>query len=147
MKIKLSIFTLLLLFSMVIAYQLYCSNCDLIEGSTATDEEDNSCAKYLPAIQLPSTVVTPTNTENFEDGESENGNKIQLEVPSIGKVPGALKLQEDNTNEKEKCQPCPPCGRCPEPAFDCKKVPTYSHISHMSTVPEAVVGDYTTYGV
>ena len=22
--------------------------------------------------------------------------------------------------------PCPPCGRCPQPAFTCKKVPDYS---------------------
>ena len=22
--------------------------------------------------------------------------------------------------------PCPPCARCPEPSFECKKVPNYS---------------------
>ena len=26
---------------------------------------------------------------------------------------------------KESCQPCPPCARCPEPSFECKKVPNY----------------------
>ena len=26
----------------------------------------------------------------------------------------------------KKVQPCPPCARCPEPAFDCKKVPNYN---------------------
>lgn len=26
---------------------------------------------------------------------------------------------------KTKCQPCPPPARCPEPSFDCKKVPNY----------------------
>ncbi len=25
-----------------------------------------------------------------------------------------------------KSRPCPPCGRCPEPAFSCQKVPNYS---------------------
>lgn len=27
--------------------------------------------------------------------------------------------------EEKACPPCPPCARCPEPAFDCKKVPNY----------------------
>tara|TARA_B100001093_G_C26672697_1_gene946895 strand:+ start:261 stop:1106 length:846 start_codon:yes stop_codon:yes gene_type:complete len=27
---------------------------------------------------------------------------------------------------KTKCQPCPPPARCPEPAFECKKVPNYA---------------------
>lgn len=26
---------------------------------------------------------------------------------------------------KTKCPPCPPPARCPEPAFECKKVPNY----------------------
>ena len=28
-------------------------------------------------------------------------------------------------NCKTKCPPCPPCARCPEPSFECKKVPNY----------------------
>lgn len=27
------------------------------------------------------------------------------------------------------CPPCPPCARCPEPSFECKKVPNYSSSS------------------
>lgn len=27
--------------------------------------------------------------------------------------------------EEKACPPCPPCARCPEPSFDCKKVPNY----------------------
>ena len=27
--------------------------------------------------------------------------------------------------EDKACPPCPPCARCPEPSFDCKKVPNY----------------------
>ena len=113
MNVKISVFTLFILFSVVIAYQIYC--CEVIEGMEEEDEKNNN---------------------------------IQLEIPTIGTVPDALKIPEEDKDvgEKEKCQPCPPCGRCPEPAFECKKVPTYSHISHMQNVPEAL-GDYTTYGV
>ena len=30
--------------------------------------------------------------------------------------------------KKTKCAPCPPCGRCPEPQFSCKKVPNYKNM-------------------
>lgn len=31
--------------------------------------------------------------------------------------------------------PCPPCGRCPEPAFECKKVPTYVNLNFTNKLP------------
>lgn len=30
-----------------------------------------------------------------------------------------------HSGDNETCPPCPACARCPEPAFECKKVPTY----------------------
>jgi len=30
---------------------------------------------------------------------------------------------------EEKCPPCPPCARCPEPSFECKKIPNYNSLS------------------
>lgn len=35
---------------------------------------------------------------------------------------------------KTECQPCKPCGRCPEPAFECKKVPNYNVLNDNSSV-------------
>lgn len=101
-----SILVLLILFSIVIAYQVYSTN--LIEG-----------------------MKTP--------------NEIQVALQNPLKVPETLKFNEEEGKEETKCQPCPPCGRCPEPAFECKKVPTYSPM-HISKVPEAL-GEYSTYGV
>ncbi len=31
-----------------------------------------------------------------------------------------------NCPREKPCPPCPACERCPEPAFDCKKVPNYN---------------------
>ncbi len=39
-------------------------------------------------------------------------------------VPPVCPRTCDKQREKP-CPPCPPCARCPEPAFDCKKVPNY----------------------
>jgi len=48
---------------------------------------------------------------------------------------------------KKKCQPCPPCAKCPEPSFDCKKVPNYSSTRNMY-LPRAILTDeFTQYGM
>lgn len=48
-------------------------------------------------------------------------------------------------NEESKCQPCPPCARCPQPDFECKKVPTYSPSNTYLPVP--VLSDFSTFGM
>jgi len=35
----------------------------------------------------------------------------------------------------KKCPPCPPCARCPEPSFECKKVPNYNSVGLMNQLP------------
>lgn len=47
---------------------------------------------------------------------------------------------------KKKCQPCPPCAKCPEPSFDCKKVPNYSSTRN-KYLPRAILTDFTQYGM
>lgn len=41
--------------------------------------------------------------------------------------------------------PCPPCARCPEPAFDCKKVPNYSS-GNNQYLPKPFLNDFSTFG-
>lgn len=50
--------------------------------------------------------------------------------------------RQDNT----KCPPCPPCARCPEPAFDCKKVPNYNAFNS-SYMPVPVISDFSSFGM
>jgi len=42
--------------------------------------------------------------------------------------------------------PCPPCARCPEPAFDCKKVPNYNSNS-TEFLPRPVLADFSQFGM
>ena len=44
----------------------------------------------------------------------------------------------------EQCAPCPPCARCPQPSFECKKVPNYS--SSNNDLPTASMSPYSTFG-
>ena len=47
-----------------------------------------------------------------------------------------------NCPREKKCSPCPPCGRCPEPAFTCKKVPDYSAAQVDNTLPLPMLNSF-----
>jgi hypothetical protein len=47
-------------------------------------------------------------------------------------------------HKTDKCAPCPPCGRCPEPNFECKKVPSYKPDNNDLPVP--FISPFSTFG-
>lgn len=49
-------------------------------------------------------------------------------------------------NDNTKCPPCPPCARCPEPAFDCKKVPNYAS-PNPDYLPMPVLNSFSSFGM
>ena len=61
--------------------------------------------------------------ENFQDDEWDS-DAYALKSQMVPPVCPACPKNCDKEREKP-CPPCPPCARCPEPAFDCKKVPNY----------------------
>ena len=48
--------------------------------------------------------------------------------------------------EKGTCPPCPACARCPQPNFDCKKVPNYDTLSE-EYIPVPVLNDFSQFGM
>jgi hypothetical protein len=42
--------------------------------------------------------------------------------------------------------PCPACSRCPEPSFECKKVPNYN-AADINMLPMPVLTDFTSFGM
>jgi hypothetical protein len=45
-----------------------------------------------------------------------------------------------------KCPPCPPCARCPEPSFECKKVPNYN-LANNNALPRPVLSSFSQFGL
>jgi hypothetical protein len=43
--------------------------------------------------------------------------------------------------------PCPPCERCPEPSFECKKVPKYNRGENNQYLPKPVLADFSQFGM
>ena len=61
-------------------------------------------------------------TQNSNESSSQNNNGY--EVPS-----------------------CPPCARCPQSDFECKKVPNYEQGLKNASLPRAVLSDFSTFGM
>ena len=47
---------------------------------------------------------------------------------------------------KDPPPPCPACARCPEPSFECKKVPNYRS-SNTGSLPVPVLASFTSFGM
>ena len=75
-------------------------------------------------VQVPASTVGSSLVANATTTESEKGK------PAICPTP----------------PPCPPCGRCPEPSFECKKVPNYAS-TNSEFLPMPVLGDFSQFGM
>ena len=47
---------------------------------------------------------------------------------------------------QEAPPPCPPCARCPEPAFECKKIPNY-RTNDDRYLPRPILADFSQFGM
>ncbi len=71
--------------------------------------------------------------------------KSEVVPPVCPKCPEPI-VKSSETVDTTKCPPCPPCARCPEPAFDCKKVPNYKSFNP-DYMPVPVLSDFSGFGM
>jgi hypothetical protein len=67
-------------------------------------------------------------------------------VPPVCPACPASKCNNAAGTAASKCPPCPPCARCPEPAFECKKVPNYNRTND-DTMPYPVLNSFSQFGL
>lgn len=67
-------------------------------------------------------------------------------VPPVCPACPAMKCDASSGGGSNKCPPCPPCARCPEPAFECKKVPNYNS-SNDNVLPRPVLNSFSQFGM
>jgi len=65
-------------------------------------------------------------------------------VPPV--CPACPTLPCNMQSEKETCPPCPACARCPQPNFECKKVPNYDALAE-EYIPVPVLNDFSQFGM
>jgi hypothetical protein len=87
------------------------------------------------------------NNDDDDDGEDSNLELEQEDSSGLSNGLGAA-FRGTGGSKNKKCPPCPACARCPEPSFECKKVPNYSVNSNGSmSVPRPVLADFTQFGM
>ena len=109
----------------------------VITDSTHTDYPVKSYTHKKPkstSLGIPYSQI-PTGNEDLYILKSEVIPPVCPMCPSISACPS-----------KEPPPPCPPCARCPEPAFDCKKVPNYNNTDNRY-LPVPVLSDFSQFGM
>ena len=71
--------------------------------------------------------------------------KSEVIVP-VCRPPLVIETTNGDNFDVTKCPPCEPCGRCPEPAFECKKVPNYNAFNQ-DYMPVPVLSNFSTFGM
>ena len=92
---------------------------------------------------LKSEIVAPS-CGNSSSSSSSNSS-------SSSSSSSGYDSDEDQDKPKYKkpsqCPPCPACARCPEPSFECKKVPNYNAAAGDNILPVPVLSDFSQFGM
>lgn len=92
-------------------------------------------ANNLDSNGQPQDLTNP-NYPPPPNGNPQNGS-LYSSTPTVDQMIEQIK--------KEKCPPCPACARCPEPAFECKKVPNYKSPASDNYLPMPVLNDFSSF--
>ena len=125
------------------------------------DNDDNNINSYgnvnkYPNVENDNILMAGTGGRSGGGGSKNNVSRSQIPpgdedlyilksqvIPPV--CPACPAVTTCPSSEQQKCPPCPPCARCPEPAFECKKVPNYSG-QNDSYLPQPVMSDFSQFG-
>lgn len=102
---------------------------EALENMSSSVNSGNGDSSGIPASQIP------------EGQEDLYVLKSSIVPPVCPKCPD---ISITDCPKNNKCPPCPACARCPEPNFECKKVPVYN--PNNSLLPMPVLADFSQFG-
>jgi hypothetical protein len=111
---------------------------DAPNNNIAIPDTSDNYSGYVPTppSEVPASKIAPGD-EDLYILKSRIVSPVCPVAPSMSSCP-----------VPEPPQPCPACARCPEPAFDCKKVPNYSSGNGNGTyLPRPVLTDFSSFGM
>jgi hypothetical protein len=123
-----------------------------------TESINNAYVNPLPGssdlYMLKTEATPPSNPPGASRYSSNQGGSNQGGLNEGGSNQGGLNQANTNPSpcQGNSCKPspvppCPPCERCPEPAFDCKRVPNYNSASINQYLPQPVLADFSQFGM
>lgn len=130
MKLKLSYLSLfiIVLFSGILG--MFTNR--VIEGMENSDKDQKKAAMEANPKGIPKSQI-PKGDEHLYILKS------QVVPPVCPACP-----ESTNCPREKPPPPCPPCARCPEPSFECKKVPNYQS-SNEQYLPKPMLADFSSF--
>ena len=107
----------------------------------------NQNAGTYPAYAVKQRHEIPPGDENLYILKSEIVPPVCPACPPViegGGCPAACKAKCAPCPRPPPIPPCPPCERCPEPQFQCKKVPDYKNIIP-GNLPRPLLNDFSQF--
>lgn len=118
-----------------------------LNGITSTNISSNSSST---SVSNNSTVITespePKPEPEPKPAESPSSSPAPVDhSEALNEIKGSIAQINQQKPSNESCPPCPACERCPEPAFDCKKVPNYRSPSVNQFLPMPILNDFSKF--
>jgi hypothetical protein len=126
-------------------------------GGSTSASDPNSWQSALPA-GIPGSQIPPGHEDLYIlksqvvppvcpvcpacQGNSNSSSSGSLS----GSSSGSGSSSPWGSSDSSKCPPCPACARCPEPSFECKKVPNYNAINN-DYLPQPVLNSFSNFGM
>lgn len=122
--------------------------------STMTTKKRRKCHKKTKPDSQSNWNSYYSNDEKHNDyntNEKYNNEKYKKDEkyndPLNSVAPAYSESNYGGFSKKSKSYPpCPPCARCPESSFECKKVPNYNSIND-NLLPQPVLSDFSQFGM
>jgi hypothetical protein len=140
MKMKLTNTRLLILMVGLLALAMCCgvAGFAVVEGlANQKQKHEDEDAAEDDEVNLRRTAEM-ANPRGIPKSEIPEGQEDLYILKSQVVPPVCPACPESSSLPREKpCPACPPCARCPEPAFECKKVPNYDSAAAPQFLPSS----------
>jgi hypothetical protein len=103
-----------------------------------TSPNTNANTNVPSNVPTPSTVPAPSTSPSSVTNDSQYGSVLN-------DIKGSISQINQQQPKPEQCPPCPACERCPEPSFECKKVPNYRSPSVNQYLPMPILNDFSNF--
>ena len=129
-------------------------NIDLNQDQQPLSETDQSIGRYSGYNNGEESNATTGSADDYANSLPKGipANNIppgqeHLYILKSQIVPPVCPVCPSNIVYKDKeCAPCPACARCPEPSFECKKVPNYN-AQNNEYLPVPVLSNFSGFGM
>jgi len=114
-------------------------------GGVAESNSSQSESSSFMSVTTPQTEQKKE-TEKKTNSEPEPANTNTKHTEVLNETKGTIsQTNQPSKSNSESCPPCPACERCPEPAFECKKVPNYRSPSIGQYMPMPILNDFSKF--